>query len=88
MFKLDIGKNFFLERVVRHWNRLPRAEGESLSLEMFKRRVVVALGDMVSMILHPKLKHSSASLADCRATRVLQARFALPPDMVEAAGLE
>jgi len=44
---LDIGKNVFTERVVRHWDRLPRAVGESPSLEGFKNRVDVALGDMV-----------------------------------------
>ena len=44
---MDIGNNFFTERAVRRWNRLPRAVGESPSLEGFKNRVDVALGDMV-----------------------------------------
>ena len=46
-FRLDIGKNFFPGRVVRPWPRLPRAVGESPSLEGFRNRVDVALGDMV-----------------------------------------
>ena len=43
---MDIKNNFFSERVVRHWNRLPREAIEWPSLEVFRKHVDVALRNM------------------------------------------
>ena len=44
---MDIRKNFFTERVVRHWTRLPRAVVDSPSQEVVKKCVDMTLQDMV-----------------------------------------
>jgi len=48
-FRLETRTNFFTERVIKHWNRLPREMVESPSLEVFKRHVEVELKNMVDL---------------------------------------
>jgi len=46
-FRLDIQKRFFTQRVVTHWNRLPKQAVDAPSLEAFKARLDVTLGSLV-----------------------------------------
>ncbi|KFV80931.1 hypothetical protein N308_12053, partial [Struthio camelus australis] len=46
-FHLNLRKNFFTVRVREHWHRLPREVVESPSLEIFKTRLDVILGNML-----------------------------------------
>ena len=45
-FRLDIRKKFFTQRVVTHWNRLPKEAVDAPSLDAFKARLDVALGSL------------------------------------------
>ena len=46
-FRLDIRRNFFTQRVVTHWNKLPKEAVDAPSLQAFKARLDVALGSLV-----------------------------------------
>ena len=46
-FRLDIRRKYFTQRVVMHWNWLPKEVVDAPSLDAFKARLDVALGSPV-----------------------------------------
>ena len=46
-FRLDIRRKFFTQRVVKHWNMLPKGVVDAPSLDAFKARLDVALDSLV-----------------------------------------
>ena len=44
---MDIRRKFLTQRVVIHWNRLPKEAVDAPSLEALKVRLDVALGSLV-----------------------------------------
>jgi len=54
-FRIDVRKKFFTQRVVTHWNRLPKEAVDAPSLEAFKARLDVALGSLVWWLLTPHI---------------------------------
>ena len=47
---MDIRRKFVTQRVVTHWNRLPKVVVDAPSLEVFKVRLDVALGSLVCWV--------------------------------------
>ncbi|GAB0183172.1 hypothetical protein GRJ2_000782500 [Grus japonensis] len=54
-FTLALRKHFFTERVVKHWNRLPREVVDGPSLSVFKRHLDNALNNMLQLLVSPEL---------------------------------
>ena len=50
-FRLDFRRKFFTQRVVTHWNRLPKEVVDAPSLEAFKARLDVALSSLVQWVV-------------------------------------
>ena len=44
---MDVRRKFFIQRVVMHWNRLPKEVVDAPSLQAFKARLDVTLGSLL-----------------------------------------
>lgn len=52
-FKLGVRKKFFIQRMVRHRDRLPREVVDASFLEVFKARLDGFLGNLILVAGHP-----------------------------------
>ena len=67
-FRLDVRKKFFTQRMVTHWNGLPKEVADAPSLEAFKARLDVALGSLVWWL-------ETLHVAGCRDSMIIAVLF-------------
>ena len=49
-FRLDVRKGFFSQKMLKHWNRLPREAVDDPSPGTFKARLDGALGSLIQWV--------------------------------------